>query len=82
MFHFVNDSDAHFVQYLVGDTGPVGGHEVGGGDGSKSQGVVVGSEVAHDADASVVGEDGEVLVDVAVHAGFGDFVAEDVVGFS
>lgn len=82
MFHFVDDSHAHFVQHFVGDAGPIGGHEVGGGDSSKCQGVVVGSEVAHDADAPIVGEDGEVLVDVVIHAGFGDFVTEDVVGVS
>ena len=82
VFHFVDDSDAYFVQHLIGDAGPIGGHEVGGGDGAQCQGVVVGSEVAHNADASVVGKDGEVLVDVVIHAGFGDFVAEDVVGAS
>ena len=35
---------------IVGDSGEVGGHEVGGGDGTESEGVVIGSAVAHDAD--------------------------------
>lgn len=66
----------------MGDARPIGGHKVGSGDGAQGEGVVVGAEVAHNADGAVVGEDGKVLVDVAIEAGFGDFVAEDVVGFA
>lgn len=55
VFHFVDDSDAHFIQHVVGDARPIGGHKVGGGDGAKGQCVIVGSEVAHNADASIIG---------------------------
>lgn len=55
VFHFVDDSHAHFIQHFVGDARPIGGHKVGGGDGAKGQCVIVGSEVAHNADASIIG---------------------------
>lgn len=45
-FYFINYADGNFVQDIVGNTGPVGGHEVGGFDCLKT-GIVVGTEVPH-----------------------------------
>ena len=38
----VDDAGGNAVQHVVGDAGPVGGHEVRRGDGPEGQGVVVG----------------------------------------
>ena len=50
MAHLVYDSNGDAVEDLEGDSGPIGGHEVGGGDASKGEGIVIGSAVAHHAD--------------------------------
>ena len=78
----VDDAHADAVQHVVGDSRPVSGHEVAGGDGAESQGVVVGAAVAHDAHGAGVGEDSKILVQVLVLAGLGDLVPEDEVGIS
>ena len=44
--HLVDDAGGDLVQHIVGDTGPVGSHEVAGGDGAERQGVIVGAAVA------------------------------------
>ena len=41
--YLVDDAGADFVQHVVGDAGPVGGHKVRRGDGPQGQGVVVGA---------------------------------------
>lgn len=53
--HLVDNSDGDPVQDLVGDPGPVGSHEVSGGDRAEGQGVVIGAAVAHDAHGAHVG---------------------------
>lgn len=78
--HLVDDAGGDLVQHIVGDTGPVGSHEVAGGDGAERQGVIVGAAVAHDAHGAGIGEDGKVLVDVLVLAGGGDLLPVDGVG--
>ena len=76
----VDDAHADAVQHVVGDSRPVGGHKVAGGDGAEGQGVVIGASVAHDAHGTGVGEDSKILVQVFVLAGLGDLVPEDEVG--
>ena len=78
--HLVDDTHADAVQHVVGDSGPVGGHEIAGGDGAESQGIVVGAAVAHDAHGAGVGEDSKILVQVLVLAGLGNLVPEDEIG--
>ena len=78
--HLVDDAGGDLVQHIVGDAGPVGSHEVAGGDGAERQGVIVGAAVAHDAHGAGIGEDGKVLVDVLVLAGGGDLLPVDGVG--
>lgn len=47
--HVVDDQVGDLGHELVGEMGPVGGHGVGGGDGSEGYGALVGAFVAHDA---------------------------------
>mgnify|MGYP006883042045 CR=1 FL=1 len=77
--HFVDDADRHAVEDVIGDSRPVGGHEVGRCDAAQRQRVIVRPSVAHDADGAHGGEDREILVHLAVEAGFGHLVAEDEV---
>ena len=82
MVDFVYDAARDFIEDIVRNTGPISRHEVCRRNAAQGQCVVIGSEVAHDADGAVIGEDGKVLVDVALHAGIGDFFAEDGIGIS
>ena len=52
----VGDPVGDLCQKIVGDAGPVGGHEVVGGDGADGQEVVVGAVVAHDAYGADTGQ--------------------------
>ena len=45
---------------------PVGGHAVGGGDGAKRDGLLVGAEIAHHADGMNRQQNGEGLPDILV----------------
>ena len=80
--HLVDDAGGDLIQHIVGDSRPVGGHEIAGGDGPESQGVVVGPAITHDAHAAGVGEDSEILVHILVLAGLGDLVPEDEIGLA
>ena len=51
------------------------GHEVRGAHSAQSQSIVIGAEVAHDADRAHVREHGEILV--GLYAAAGDLLAED-----
>lgn len=53
--YFIDDSDRDPVQDLIGDSGPVGSHEVSGGDRAEGQGVVIGAAVTHDTYGAHVG---------------------------
>ena len=65
----VDDAAADLVEQLVGDAGPVGGHEVLGRHSAQRKHAVVAAAIAHDADGARVGQDGEVLVHLLVFAG-------------
>ena len=67
---------------MVGDMGPVTCHAVGAVDGAQSDGVGIGSEVTHDPNTADVRQAGKVLPDTAVKTGFGNFFAEDGIGFA
>ncbi len=62
--------------------GPIGGHEVVGGDAADGERVVVGAGVAHDADALHGQQHGEGLRCAAVKVGGFDFGDDDRVGFA
>ena len=78
----VDNAHRHPVQHIIGNAGPVSGHEVVGGHGPEGQSVVIGAAVAHDAHRAGVGQDGKVLVDTVVQTGPGDLIPEDKVGLT
>ena len=82
MVHFVDDADRNLIQYLVRDACPVSSHKVGGGDTAQREGVVIGSEVAHDADRTHIGQNSEILVDGFIQTCFGNLIAEDEICFA
>ena len=82
MGDLIDDAGGGTVEDVVGDTSPIGGHEVGGGDAAQRQGVVVGAEVAHNTHRAHVGQHRKVLVDRFVQASFGNLVAEDEISLA
>ena len=82
MGDFVDDAGGDCGDRIPGDAGPVGGHEIVGGDGADGYGVVIGALVPHDADGMDAGADGEILADLPVEAGFGDFFPENGIAFT
>ena len=73
----VDDAGADPVQEVIGQAGPVGGHEIVRPDGPEGDGVVIRSPVAHDAHGAHIGEGGEVLVGAVGQVGGGHFLPED-----
>ena len=57
--NFIYNARADAVQNIVGDTGPVSGHKIIGRDGTKGQGMVISTAIAHDAHRAGIGENGE-----------------------
>ena len=80
--HFVDDAARNLIQYLVRDACPVSSHKVGGGDTAQRHGVVIGTEVAHDADRTHIGQNSEILVDGFIQTCFGNLIAEDEICFA
>lgn len=80
--HFIDDAAGDDIKDMVGDMGPVTCHAVGAVDGAQSDGVGIGSEVTHDPNTADVRQAGKVLPDTAVKTGFGNFFAEDGIGFA
>ena len=76
----VDDTGGNTVQHVVGDAGPVGGHEIAGSHRAEGQGIVVGAPVAHNAHRAGIGQNGKVLVDVLILARGGDLLPVDGVG--
>ena len=77
MRNLIDDAGRNPRDEVIGEAGPVGGHEVVCGDSAEGDGVVIGAFIAHDADALDAGEDGEILVHMAVQAGEDDFLRKD-----
>ena len=74
---FVYDTNRNLVQNFVRDSCPVSGHKVGGGYTAQSEGVIIGSEVTHNADRTHVGQNCEVLMNRFVQSCFCDLITED-----
>src|SRR5262245_4543077 len=68
--HLVGDRAGDLGEEIRGQTGPVGGHAVQAVDGTEGDDVLVGTAVAHDADALHRQEDGEGLPGALVPATF------------
>ena len=79
-FDFVDDAVGYDVKDFVRDAGPFGSHEVGGSDAAQRECVRVGAAVAHDADRTIRGEYGEILVHFAIPAGIFNFFPPNGVG--
>ena len=76
----VDDAHGDFIEHLVRDARPVGGHEVRCGDASEGESIVIRSAVAHDTDGAHIGQHREVLVHRALKMRLCDLLAEDEVG--
>src|SRR5699024_9890682 len=75
--NLIDNPAADLLQHLIRDAGPVAGHTVDAGNRADRDSVVIGTPVAHNADAADVGQDGEILPDLTVEAGAGDLLAQD-----
>ena len=82
MGDLIDDAGGGAVEDVVGDTSPIGGHEVGGGDAAEGEGVVVGAAVAHDTDGAHIRQHGEILADAVGEACVRQLLAEDGVGIA
>ena len=80
--NFIDDADRNLIQHLVRDACPVGSHKVGGGNTAQCEGIVIGSEVAHDADRTHIGQNRKILVDGFIQTCFGNLIAEDEICFA
>ena len=78
--NFIYNARADAVQNIVGDTGPVSGHKIIGRDGTKGQGMVISTAIAHDAHRAGIGENGEKLTKILGFPGFRKLVSEDEIG--
>ena len=82
MVDFIDDAAGDFIEHVVWDARPVGGHEVGGGDAAESEGVIVRTEITHDADGAGRGQHGKILIDGAIESSIRDLFAIDGVGIA
>src|SRR5215218_2914239 len=80
--HLVDDAVADLLQQVVGESGPVCGHRVVGGDGPNHYRVGVGTGVAHYADGVYSRQYGEALPQLAVEACVSYLVLQHGVGFA
>ena len=80
MAALVGDAVGDFGEDIVGDSRPIGGHKVVGGDGANDDDVIVGTVVAHNSDGVHAGEDAEELRQLAFVAVFGHLVAQHPIG--
>lgn len=78
----VDDSGGDLLEEAVLEWVPVGGHEVGGLDGSEGDDLLVGALVAHDTDRLDGQQAGEGLGDLVVEARVADLLDVDGVGVS
>ena len=76
----VDDAAGDGAQNTPGHVVALCSHEVGGGDGTQSHGIVVGALVAHDAHALHIGQSGVILADFLIQTGLGDFLTPDGIG--
>ncbi len=79
-FDLVYYTSHDFIQNCIWYLGCICSHKIGGIYGTENDGVVVGAEVAHDADGTHVGKGGEVLAEPFVESGARDLVAVDEIG--
>src|SRR5215203_5561520 len=80
--HLVDDAVADLLQQVVGESGPVCGHRVVGGDSPDDDGVRISSGIAHDADGVDRRQYGEALPQLAVEPCVSYLVLQHGVSFA
>ena len=80
MLDLIDDAAGDGAQNAPGHIVALGGHEVGGGDGTEGHGVVIGALVAHDAHALHIGQGSVILADLLIQTGLSDFLTPDGIG--
>lgn len=80
--NFIYDTNRNLVQNFVRDSCPVSGHKVRGGYTAQSKGVIIGSEVAHNADRTHVGQNCEVLMNRFIQSSFCNLITEDEISIA
>ena len=80
MLHLIGNAVRDLCQHIIGDSCPVGGHEIVGGDGADGKQVVIGTVVAHDTHGADTGQDAEELRHLALIAILCHFIPEHPVG--
>ena len=78
-FHLIDDSTCNFSEYFPRKFCGFCGHEIGCEDGTKCDGIVIGSDIAHTAYGTHIGQGCEVLTECAVDTCLGDLLAVDSV---
>ncbi len=66
---------------IIRDTSPVSSHKVVSSNGTDSDEVVVGTVVAHNADSTHIGENGEELFELVFDTALADLITENSVSF-
>ena len=77
MFNFIDNTNRNFIQHFIGDTRPIGSHEVGGGDGTQGKSVIIGAAIALYANGTHIGQNSKILIHCMFQFCFGNFIAED-----
>ena len=77
MIHFIHDPAGHLMQHFPRDLRGLRRHEVDGVHRSEGHGVIIGSLIPHDADASHIRKCGEVLAYAFIQSGVRDFFPVD-----
>ncbi len=79
---FIDDSRRHFGEHVVGQSRPIGRHEIVGIDAANDECIFVGSGIAHHSDTLDRQQNGKQLGCLSIKAGFSNFVDHDRVGFT
>ena len=77
MLYLIYDTGRNLIQHLIGDSCPIGSHEVGCGYAAQGNGIIVGTEVAHNANGAHICDNREILVNVSVQTCLCDFLSEN-----
>ena len=75
--NLVYNAGGHSAQHIQGDSCPVGGHEVGCGNSAQGNCIIISAGIPHHTHRAHVGDNGKILINVALQSGFGDFFSEN-----
>ena len=66
MLYLIYDTGRNLIQYLIGDSCPIGSHEVGCGYATQGNGIIIGTEVTHNANGAHICDNCEILVNISI----------------